>query len=75
MGRRPSDNPSPAAIRQKRYRERWRDGVSIWPVEVSEEVKAALKERGEITDEDLANPDDLAMQLGEMIRKYAGIEF
>ncbi len=55
--------PTPAAERQRRFRERRRRGVFVVPVEVPCEMVQALCRRGDVNEDDSSNLD----QIGEAI--------
>ena len=53
----PDAAPSPAAERQRRFRERRRRGVFVVPVEVTCEMIQALVDRGDVDEANCSDPD------------------
>lgn len=60
-----------AAARNRRYRERRRCGLRVWPVELDEATIGRLIERGYVSLDDASSPDRMAQALGELIERVA----
>ncbi len=63
----PSCSPTPGAIRNRRYRRRLREDLTLAPVEVPASVMEALIDVGWLAEDDAGDPH----RLGEAVLKAA----
>jgi hypothetical protein len=70
MGKR-SNNPTPAALRNRRYRERVRRHEVIGRFVITEALVSKLIQDGEITDAAAMSISDVESSVGRILRRYA----
>ncbi len=71
--RRDSDAPTPAAERQRRFRERRRRGVFVVPVEVPCEMVQALVDQGNVDEAKSSDLDQLGDAVAAAARRGLGL--